>query len=258
MHLPPMPQPRRPRRRAAKTAVAVLLVAGLCGLGVAAVGAAHQLLPRQFTAAQQRQITAWEIARRWFAYPAGKIFPATVSYRVPAGALGSSHSLALDARRLSIATLTKCAPTSLSATATRILRRYGCEAVLRATYVDASGSLVATVGVAVLPDSDAAREVVTKLGHRPSAEPLTSLQVARSPAAGFGDPERQLSRVTATGPYVILSTGGFADGRRRVDIATDPYLDAELTSLAVGLSGSAGSVLGRQPPPPTCPGSPGC
>lgn len=252
-----MQQPMRPRRRAVQVAVTVVLVAGLCGLGIAAVGAAHQLLPRRFTAAQQRQIAAWEVARRWFAYPAGKIFPATVSYKVPGSAFLSTRGLALDARRLSIAKSTECSATSVSTAAARVLRHYGCKAVLRATYVDASGSLVATVGVAVLPDSVAAQAAASRLG-RPSAEPLSSLQVAHSPAAAFGDPQRQLSRVTAAGPYVILSTAGFSDGRRRVDIASDGYLDAELKGLAAGLSASAGSVLGSQPPPPTCPGSPGC
>lgn len=256
---PPMTQPRRPRprRKAALAAVAVLLVAGLCGLGIAAVGAAHQLLPRQFTAAQQRKIEAWEVSRRWLVFPAGKIFPATVTYRVPGSAFYSARGLALAARRLSIATSTTCAP-AVSKVAARILGHHGCKAVLRATYLDASGTLVATVGVAVLPDSDAAQAVVTELGHRPSAEPLTSLPVARTLAAGFGDPQRQLSRVTAAGPYVILSTAGFADGRRRVDISSDGYLDDELTSLAAGLSASASSILGSPPPTPTCPGSPGC
>ncbi len=254
---PELHQPQRPRHRAAFAAVVVLLVAGLCGLGVAAVGAAHQLLPRQFTAAQQRKIEAWEVSRRWLVFPAGKIFPATVTYRVTAHALDSSHGLALAARRLSIATSTQCGP-AVSPVAARILGRHGCKAVLRATYLDASGSLVATVGVAVLPDSDAATAVVTELGHRPSAEPLSSLPVARTLAADFGDPQRQLSSVSAAGPYVILSTVGFADGRKRVAIGTDIYLDHELTSLAAGLSASAGSILGSQPPAPTCPGSPGC
>jgi hypothetical protein len=253
----PMNQPKRPRRRVAFTAVAVLLVAGLCGLGVAAVGAAHQLLPRRFTAAQQRKIEAWEISRRWFALPAGKIFPATVSYRLSGRDLNSVHGLALAARRVTIATSTDCRP-AVSPVAARILRRLGCKAVLRATYLDASGSLVATVGIAVLPDSDAATAVVTQLGHRASAEPLSSMPVARTMAARFGDPQRQLSQVTAAGPYVILSTAGFADGRKRVGITSDAYLDDELASLAAGLSASAGSILGSQPPPPTCPGSPGC
>jgi hypothetical protein len=239
------------------TAVAVLLVAGLCGLGVAAVGAAHQLLPRQFTAAQQRKIEAWEISRRWFVFPAGKIFPATVTYKVSGRALHSADGLALAAHRLTIATSTTCGP-AVSPVAARILRRHGCKAVLRATYVDASGSLVATVGVAVLPDNDAATAVVSQLGHRPSAEPLSSMPVARTLAASFGDPQRQLSKVTAAGPYVILSTAGFADGRKRVVITSDAYLDDELASLAAGLSASASSILGSQPPPPTCPGSPGC
>jgi hypothetical protein len=237
-------------------AFVTLLVAGLCGLGVAAVGAAHELLPRQFTAAQQREIMTWEMTRRWRALPAGKIFPATVSYPLAASVFYGEHSLRLSARRVVIGTSTSCTA-SLSTTAARILARHGCAALLRATYVDASGSLVATVGVAVLPDTGAARAVVSALGEG-SGEPLRALKADGTLAEEFRDPQRQLSRVAQAGPYVVFSTAGFTDGRPRVKISSDYYLDRELASLAAGLSKSASTVLGSQPPLPTCPGAPGC
>jgi hypothetical protein len=238
-------------------AFVTLLIAALCGLGVAAVGAAHQLLPRQFTAAQRQRIETWEMTRRWRALPAGKIFPAAVSYQLPSSAFYGQPGLKLSAHRLTIDTSANCKG-SLSVTAARILAHHGCAAVLRATYVDASGSLVATVGVAVLPDSSAAQAVVSALGNGSAAEPLRALKVAGTLADEFRDPERQVSRVAAAGPYVVFSTAGFTDGRPREKISTDAYLDHELTSLTAGLSKSASSVLGSQPPPPTCPGAPGC
>jgi hypothetical protein len=238
-------------------AFVTLLIAGLCGLGVAAVGAAHQLLPRQFTAVQQRQIATWEMTRRWRALSAGKIFPVAVSYQLAGAAFYGLQGLKLSARRVIIASSTTCT-SSMSAAAAKILAHDGCAAVLRATYVDASGSLVATVGVAVLPDSGAARAVVSALRHDASAEPLRALKATGTLADKFRDPQRQLSRVADAGPYVVFSTAGFADGRRQVKISSDYYLDHELTSLAVGLSKSASSVLGSQPPLPTCPGAPGC
>lgn len=252
-----------PRHRVRVVAFVTLLIVGLCGLGIAAVGAAHQLLPRRFTVRQQQQIATWEMTSRWRRLAAGKIFPSTVSYSIPDSAFipGSRFSLGaglkLSARRATISSSTSCAA-SLSVTAARILARHGCAAVLRATYVDASGSLVATVGVAVLPDSAAARAAVSALGHRASAEPLRALRATGTLAAGFRDPQRQLSRVAVAGPYLVLSTAGFTDGRSQVKVASDPYLDHELTSLADGLSASASSLLGKQPPLPTCPGAPGC
>jgi hypothetical protein len=238
-------------------AFVTLLIAGMCGLGVAAVGAAHQLLPRQFTPAQRQKIATWEMTRRWRALPAGKIFPVAVSYQLAGSAFYGQHGVELSARRVSIDTSTSCAA-SLSTTASKVLTHHGCAAVLRATYVDASGSLVATVGVAVLPDSGAAQAVLKILGHHASAEPLRALKAPGTLAGKFRDPQRQLSKVAQAGPYVVFSTAGFADGRPRVKVSSDFYLDHELTSLAAGLSKSASSVLGSQPPLPACPGAPGC
>ena len=61
-----------------------------------------------------------------------------------------------------------------------------------------------------------------------------------------------------TGPYVIMSTAGFADGRHHVRLGADPYLDAEMSSLISGLASAADRVLGKPLPPVVCPGAPGC
>lgn len=248
--------PRRGRGRAAL--FGLLLAAGLCGLAVSAFGVAHQLLPRQFTVAQQRRIMTWQMTRRWRAESAGQIFPQTVRYDLPQSALDSSQGLVLAAHRLGIATKTSCAA-GLTAKAARILVAHGCSAVLRASYLDASGSLVATMAVAVLPDAQAARMATGELtgpGRNPAL--VQSLRVARTAAAAFGDAQRQLSSTSYGGPYVIMTTVGFADGRHKVRVSADQYLDQEMLSLVHGLSGSADAALGRPPTTPVCPGAPGC
>ncbi len=237
----------------------LLLAAGLAGLAVSAVGIAHELLPRQFTAAQRQQIATWELERRWRALPTGAIFPASVSYSVPGADLNSGGGLTLHARLLSVSSDTSCAA-AVSGAAALILSQHGCKAAMRATYVDASGSLVATLAVAVLPDTAAQRAAVQDLtgsGHI-SPSLVRTLRVARTPAGEFRDAERQLTRAIGAGPYVILSTAGFADGRRRVRLGADHYLDEEMTSLVSGLVDSAGRALGKPLPPITCPGAPGC
>ena len=248
-----------PRRAGRWLAACTLLAVGVVGLAVAGVGIARQLLPRQFTAAEQRQIMAWEVERRWRALPAGTIFPDSVPYQLPAAAVYASGGLQLQAHRLGIAAQASCSA-DVSAAAARILTAHGCSAVLRATYVDSSGSIVATIAVAVLPGSTAARTVLVDLtaGSRTAPMLLRTLRVARTAAASFGDAQRQLSTAGRAGPYVILSTVGFADGRRWVPVAADRYLDQEMTSLAQGLTRAASAVLGSQPPPPSCPGTPGC
>ena len=154
--------PGRGRRAAAILA----LILGLVGLAVSMTGVAIQLLPRQFSAGQQRQIEAWEVMRRWQTMPAGQIFPASVSYQLSAQVLQDAAPLDLDALRVSIAPQeSDCAKAVTSAAAGAVLRRNGCEAVLRATYVDATRSYVMTVGVAVLPTEAAAASAASSLSQ---------------------------------------------------------------------------------------------
>ena len=93
------PSPRRSERRNLatgrwRTRLAWLgLAAGLTGLAVSVAGAVIQVLPRTFSAAQQQQISAWEVSSRWRAWPAGRIFPRVVRYDLPALSLASPDSL---------------------------------------------------------------------------------------------------------------------------------------------------------------------
>jgi len=258
---------RRRRAGARSVAFGFLLSAGLLGLAVAAVGIAHQLLPRQFTPSQQRAISNWEMERRWLSLPAGKIFPAAVPYAVPGAAFGTSGDLDLHATLLGIKQDKTCAQAISGASAARIFTKHGCSAALRATYVDETGSMVATIAIAVLPDPADANAVVSQLtssagpvasGGASSGPLVRALRVARTPAASFGDRQRQLSQALGAGPYVILSSAGFSDGRPRVHLGTDSYLHEEMLSLMAGLVESAGKVLGTKPAAPACPGAPGC
>jgi hypothetical protein len=239
-------------------AFALLLAVALVGLGVAAVGIAHRLLPRHFTAAQQRQIIGWEMARRWRVLPAGKIFPQVVPYTVPAGALDGPASLTLQAQRLAISPQESCSAAVTTAAAS-VLEHGGCSTAFQATYVDASGSMVATLVVAVLPAGSAAASVAQalKAGAYGTAGPAQTFPVPGTAAAEFGNGDRQLSSVQAAGPYLIVSTAGFADARPGL-VSADGYVDAEMASLTEGLVSSARRVLGKQPPLPVCPGAPGC
>ncbi len=239
-------------------AFTLVLAIGLLGLGVAAVGIAHRLLPRHFTAAQQREIMSWEMERRWRVLAAGKIFPAVVPYTVSAGVLDGPASLTLQAQRLGISPQESCSAAVTTAAAS-VLQHGGCSTAFQATYVDSSGSMVATLVVAVLPASSAASSVADALRAATygAAGPAQTFPVPGTPAAGFGDGQRQLSHVVAAGPYVILSTAGFSDGRPGV-VSSDSYVDAEMASLGEGLVSSAQRILGKRPPLPVCLGAPGC
>jgi hypothetical protein len=231
----------------------------LCGLGVATRGALTQVMPRRFTIAQQRQIQSWEIGRRWRKLPETSIFPGSVPYQLPAQALGGA-SLALTAQRLGIGPPADCARGADPAAA-KVLARYGCTTMLRATYVDSTGSMLVTVGVAVLPSIPAATAAgnrLTKEKPQDTTGSVAPVPVAGTLAAGFSGAQRQLSWATHAGSYVIMATAGYADGRPPEHVTADKYLFAEMINLTQGLADTVSGVLGQAPPVPTCPGAPGC
>jgi hypothetical protein len=259
---------RAPRGRRAAAVIALLL--GLAGFAVSAFGVAVQLLPRHFTAAQQRQIEAWEVIRRWQTMPAGQIFPASVPYQLSAATLRDTAPLQLNAYRVSIAPQAPdCAKAVTSAAAGAVLHRNGCLTVLRATYVDATRSYVMTVGVAVLPNVAAA--VSADSG-------LTTSRLAAARAAGQGgrlaagvlavrfgsaaghlyDYNRQIAKSFTAGPYVVMYAAGYSDSRPRVRVADDRYAEDEMTTMALGVARTVARTLAASPPPPRCPGTPGC
>ena len=233
---------------------------GVAGLVVSLAGVAAELLPRRFTAGQQRQITNWEAGKLWRELPAGTIFPALGSYPPPA-ALNGETSLTLSARRIGIAKQATC-DAATDAAAAAVLERGGCADVLRATYADSTGSYVITVGVAVLPgvaQASAANASLAGAGDAGGLAPgVRAVAFSRTPAGWFTDQRRQLSGSIAAGTYVVLYTAGYADSRPRVPIASDAYGDAEMEDAAAGVASLVKSELAVPLPSPRCPGTPGC
>ena len=251
-----------------RAAALIALVLGLSGFAVSMAAVAIQLLPRQFTAAQKQQIEAWEIASRWQQLTAGQIFPASVSYQLPATVLQDASPLTLEALRVGIAPQSACAR-GVTTAAAEVLHNTRCEAVLRATYVDATRSYVMTIGVAVLPTVSAAVTANEGLSrprlaaardlaatHRPLAGVL--MVSFRDPAVALYDYSRQIYASFADGPYLVMYAAGYSDNRPRVRLAEDHYSDAEMTSLAEGVARSVANTLAASPAPPHCPGAPGC
>jgi hypothetical protein len=266
---PPRPGPREPepqppgRHRLgspASTAIAApARVLGLIGLVISAWGVVTELLPRTFTAGQQRQITDWEYGRSWRALSAGQIFPASVSYQAPA--VLDDSSLLLTARRIGVARQSACGAVTDPAAA-RVLDRNGCSAMLRATYTDGTDSYVVTVGVAVLPSTTQAEAADAELsdaaavaGIQPGVD---ALAFSGTPAAMFTDQRRQLSGFLRAGTYVVLYTIGYADSRPREPVSGDSYADGEMTAVGSGVASAALAEVGAPQPAPHCPGTPGC
>jgi hypothetical protein len=269
---PGSPPPGRPLRGAARpphgrgfgtTAALVAAIFGGIGLVVSLTGLAIQLLPRHFSAAQQRQIMAWEVSKRWRTLPAGDIFPASVHYDLSAQDLSDVNDVSLQAARVGIAPQTSC-DAATDPAAARVLNSRGCQAVLRATYTDESATYVVTVGVAVLGSAGQASAAAatlnqaSKKGTVPAPPGLDSAAFAGTPAGSFGNGERQLTASQAAGPYVIMYAAGYADGRPQVSIGEDAYAKGEMITAAQAVQARVASTLANPPPTPHCPGTPGC
>lgn len=214
------------------------------------------MMPRQFTARQAQRILDWEAARRWRVLPAGKIFPAVVQYQPSSLLVGGS--LSLTASRVGIASQASCRAATDGAVAT-VLARNGCQAVLRATYVDGTDSYVVTVGVAAFPGMAQAAAAEGELEAKGGAvEGVRAVKFDGTPAAWFTDTQRQMSLHQRAATYVIFSTIGYADDRPWVRVKSDPYVSAEMTSLGAGVADVVQSVLAAPLPLPHCPGTAGC
>jgi hypothetical protein len=240
---------------------------GVAGLVISGIGLAIALLPRHFSAGQQHAITAWEVSGRWRSMSAGQVFPSSIGYTLPATVIQDDPPLTLEALRVGIASQSGCASGVTDEAAAAVLHRDGCEAMLRATYVDQTMSFVMTVGVAVLPTPAAAAAVASSLSgtelaasHDSAAELAAGVRTLHFKGVGTGiyNYNRQLSASLPAGPYLVLYAAGYADGRPQVQLGHDSYSEAEMASMAQGVATSVASTLGASPAPPHCPGSPGC
>ena len=253
MYPPARVQPPRPGRWRYRVLLAGL-IAALAGLTISVVAIAVHLLPRTFSSAQQQQIIGWEMGKRWRTWPAGRIFPASIPYQLPSTALDSGTMVRLLARRVGIAPQASCRAATDPAAA-QVLARHGCQAMLRATYQDSTGTFAVTVGIAVLPGLSQA----SSSGHQlPRDSGVRAARFGHTLVASFGDAARQMSSATAAGPYLIMSTVGYADGRHHVRESADPYDKDEMLSVANGISAWISARIGAVPPAPHCPGGPAC
>ena len=254
-------------RRGLRLLLMAGLAAGLAGLVVSAGAAAIQLLPRHFSAAQRNQIMAWEVGKRWRTWPAGRIFPSVIAYKLPGSAFGGGPSLPLQAQRVGIAQQATCRNATARA-AGRLLAKHSCVAVLRATYQDTTQTFAVTVGVAVLPVGPAAGTsaagtsaagAASALHKSGGPQPwLRAVSFRHTATAHFAGRGHKVAWSHATGPYLVLATVGYADGRPWLSRGHDTYTEAEMSSLADGVGRWVAGRLGAAPPVPHCPGSPGC
>jgi hypothetical protein len=199
--------------------IIVLTLLGICGAGGGGFALVHELT-RAPTHTELAKASTAEVARRWQRFPAGKIFPATLSYTMPIG------GVAAMARLVGIAPMATCSAASVPAAAA-LLGRHHCLGMLRATYTDESGTLLATIGVAVMPAGSAAAAAGEDLG--PPRRALRPAGFDGTVAAGFSDSSVLYFNFQVGGPYVVFDVSGYGDHRVAANI--DPTLTNPVNPL---------------------------
>jgi hypothetical protein len=198
---------RRPRRTGLWLALATLITVGYISTGGVAGIKAYRELTREPTPAELKRAGQVEIGTRWRNWPAGRIFPERLPYTPEQGGRPE------QATRIGIGTGTKCNE-AVDAQIDGVLRRYGCVAVIRATYLDAPQGIVVTLGVVAFRDPAGATRAVRELPSGDKPEPgLRALGFPGTVTARFNDAARQASVFKPGGPYIVMATAGQADGR---------------------------------------------
>jgi hypothetical protein len=187
-----------------RPAAALALTAAVCLAATVTAGvAATRSLHRKPTAAEKAAAARSAMIARWRSWPAGRIFPASLGYHT---ALLTSET----AGRTGISQQDSCAA-ALAASLAGLPAREHCTAGLRASYADQLQGTVYTIGLFVFPNSRKAAAFLTGLAA--TQFPLRALAVAGTASARFDDAARQTSRARQAGPFVIVTTAGYADGR---------------------------------------------
>ena len=196
------PPPAPPRRRTRKV---IAGIGALISAAIAIVAAVELVaeLTRPPSRAERDGAATREIARRWQAWPAGKIFPATLPYSLDVGGTERARRVGIDSGGSACAA---AVDPGLAGT----LRGYGCRGALRATYLDQLQGLAITIGVVAFPDERSAALAKSKL---PKASGVRPLALPGSVVARFTGGARQTSVARQGGPYIVLAAIGYADGR---------------------------------------------
>jgi hypothetical protein len=197
--------------------VLLLVLAGLAGAGGGGAGLVLDLT-RHATHAEAMAALREQITSRWRRLPAGQIFKPAVTYNTEKG-------ITAVARRVGIAPAAPCS-SAADPEVTHALVSQGCVTVLRATYVDQSGTLASTEGIAVMPSSGAAAKALAAFHSAAGRHKgVDAVPFSGTITHLFGNKQRSWFGITASGPYVFLSAGGYTSGRSGRRNAKNPAFD---------------------------------
>lgn len=213
---PPAPSPVPP----AQAKSGGCLGTGLAVTGVLALIASGLLVVLGFTQRGQHLNPAW-VNSMWRNAPAEKLFPANIAMHHEPGT--ASGGKVATWYRVGIAADTSC-EAALHEDALKLANKIGCVAAPRATYVDATGNMVATVALIALKpggaenaDGETPSQVLNaQFGEARYDYPLVhAYPVPKTPAARWNDAMRNGTGADKfdDSPQVLAVTVGSTDGR---------------------------------------------
>ncbi|GAA3369400.1 hypothetical protein GCM10020367_11960 [Streptomyces sannanensis] len=223
---------RRPGRTVAAAVCAVL------GTGLIGGAAAGSWLTRDTDERTAAERSYDEARSLWHSTPVDTLFPRTL-HGTDAGPGGADRNWT----RVAVAPDSGCSD-ALDPLLDTALAPVGCRRLVRATYADATGSSVTTVGM-VFTEADTAamkalrtRFTAERLAERTDLLPRT-YPVEGTAAAGFGPHQRAswTVRVLTDVPVVVYAVSGFADGRTVRDPQPVDKAMAEGATTAVAQAG---------------------
>jgi hypothetical protein len=189
-----------------KITVAAVAALACAATAVVCARAAQSESGRKATPAELQAAAATGAEQRWERVSAGTLFPARFGYT-------TSLLTQESGNRIGIAPPDDCM-SALDPTLRSLAGHFHCRRVLRASYADALGGTVYTVGVLVFPTPAQADGFYSRM-PAPAfpATGLNTLPLAGTASARFSDAARQSSLAREAGSYVVLVVGGYADGR---------------------------------------------
>ncbi|MFF4359601.1 hypothetical protein [Streptomyces sp. NPDC001604] len=164
----------------------------------------------------------------WRNEPAEKLFPATIG-DPPNYTYKASDKKIAQWSRMGISQDTSCAK-GLSGKTKETAKRLGCQAVLRATYVDLTGDMVATVAIIVLPTGTTGAQKMGEFLDGQEHEDVPDAAVVPLAVPGTLAAKWQENRRNGMGgdglgddtfPYAVAVTTGAVDGRTSGNLPGD-------------------------------------
>ncbi|WP_220448225.1 hypothetical protein, partial [Nonomuraea diastatica] len=177
--------------------------------GMACVLAGGGVIAKAFSNSNQEIFNRQYANNLWRNLPAETLFPPAIGMRDPdrRGAARGAWT------RAAISPETSCGK-ALTGGLAKEAKKRGCQAALRATYVDGTGGTAATIAIVVFPADDSGNDLDAILHDAQREERDYGVRPLPAKGVQWTDSARAGSGGNSAGRLFVAVTSGPADGRR--------------------------------------------